>query len=221
MTTPQAVVFDLGKVLLDFDYGIAVGRIQKRCRLSRDELHSLINQSPLLLRYESNRLSTADFFAEVKGLTGFRGDLTEFRGLFSDIFTEIQPMTALHGELRRRGVPTYVFSNTNEMAIDHIRAQFPFFRNFDGYVLSYEHDLLKPDPKLYAVVERLAGRRGADLLYIDDRPENVAGAQARGWQTVLHRTPEQTRSAVIESGLLGEGGPVPASQSSLRNGAKE
>ena len=208
MTTPKAVVFDLGKVLLDFDYGIAIARIQKRCRLSLSELHALIDQSPLLLRYESNALSTAEFFAEVQAASGFCGDLDEFRGLFSDIFTAIGPMEQLHGELHRRGVPTFIFSNTNEIAMAHIRARFPFLRNFDGYVLSYEHNAMKPDPSLYGVVEQTTGQRGPDLLYIDDRPENVAGGQARGWQTILHRTPEGTKAAVIQTGLLGVAPPA-------------
>jgi HAD superfamily hydrolase (TIGR01509 family) len=204
MTTPKAVVFDLGKVLLDFDYGIAIARIQKRCRLSLKELHSLINQSPLLLRYESNSLSTAEFFAEVQAASGFCGNLDEFRSLFSDIFTVIEPMAQLHGELRRRGVPTFIFSNTNELAMGHIRARFSFVRNFDGYVLSYEHNAMKPDPSIYRVVEQTTGQRGPDLLYIDDRSENVTAGQARGWQTILHRRPEETKAAVLRTGLLGD-----------------
>jgi HAD superfamily hydrolase (TIGR01509 family) len=202
MTPPNAVVFDLGKVLLDFDYGIAVARLQERCRLSTRELQALINQSPLLLQYEANRLSTAQFFAEVQAASGFCGSLAEFRESFADIFTAVEPMVDLHRELRARGIPTYVFSNTNEIAVQHIRDRFPFFREFDGYVLSYEHNAMKPDPALYEIVERVACFRGRHLLYIDDRPENIATGFARGWRTTLHTSPERTRAAVIEAGLL-------------------
>jgi HAD superfamily hydrolase (TIGR01509 family) len=202
MMVPKAVVFDLGKVLLDFDYGIVVQRIQQRCRLSVSELQALINQSPLLLRYESNGLSTAQFFAEVQGASGFCGDLQEFRGLFADIFTAIDPMVQLHAALRQTGVPTYVFSNTNEIAIEHIRSRFPFFKNFDGYILSYEHNAMKPAPELYKVVEQTTRLRGPDLLYIDDRAENIETAQQRGWRTILHHSPEQTRQQVLRTGLL-------------------
>ena len=201
---PSAAVFDLGKVLLDFDYGIAIARIQKQCRLSIDELQALINQSPLLYRYETNLLTTAQFFAEVQSASGFCGDLVQFRGLFSDIFSPIEPMIQLHATLRARKVPTYIFSNTNELAIEHIRSRFAFFREFDGYILSYEHSAMKPDAALYDAVERAAGRRGADLLYIDDRPENIATGRERGWHTVLHETPEKTRAAVQASGLLSQ-----------------
>jgi HAD superfamily hydrolase (TIGR01509 family) len=202
MTKPKAVVFDLGKVLLDFDYGIVVRRIQKRCRLSLAELEALINQSPLLLRYESNGLTTAQFFAEIQSASGFGGDLQEFRGMFADIFTPIPPMVQLHAQLRRAGVPTYLFSNTNELAISHIRDRFPFFGDFDGYILSFEHNAMKPAPELYEIVERTSRQRGPDLLYIDDRPENIVTGQQRGWRTILHHSPPQTQAEVLKTGLL-------------------
>jgi HAD superfamily hydrolase (TIGR01509 family) len=105
-------------------------------------------------------------------------------------------MIALHAALRARQFCTYVFSNTNELAVGHIRRAFPFFQDFDGYILSYEHKVMKPDAALYEVVEKLAGLRGPDLLYIDDRPENVATGTARGWRTILHTSPEDTRAWV-------------------------
>ena len=61
---------------------------------------------------------------------------------------------------------------------------------------------MKPDPKIYEALEKLTGRRGAEILYIDDRPENVAGGAARGWQTILHETPEETRAALGNFKLL-------------------
>jgi len=201
MTTPRAVVFDLGKVLLDFNYGIAVRRIQKQCSLSLEQLHALINQSPLLYRYETNLLTTAQFFAEVKAASGYSGDLPQFRQFFADIFSPIEPMIELHRQLRSSGVPTFIFSNTNELAVDHIRARFPFFSQFDGYVLSFEHGVMKPDPRIYEAVEAMIGKHGPDLLYIDDRPENIAAGKERGWQALLHPEPCRTRNAVGKTGL--------------------
>ena len=202
MIVPTAVIFDLGKVLLDFDYGIAIRRIQKQCRLSIQELHALINQSPLLYRYETNLISTPQFFAEIQAASGYTGTLDAFRELFADIFSPIAPMIELQTRLCKAGVSVYVFSNTNELAIEHIRAGFPFFRDFDGYILSYEHNAMKPDAKLYEVVERVTGRQGPELLYIDDRPENIVAGRERGWQTILHEHPDGTRAALVETGVL-------------------
>jgi 2-haloacid dehalogenase len=75
------------------------------------------------------------------------------------------------------------------LAIGHIRRRFPFYSEFVGYVLSHEICVMKPKPESYAAVERKTGHRGVELLYLDDRPENIEGAQLRGWQTILHADP--------------------------------
>jgi len=202
MHIPSVVVFDLGKVLLDFDYVIAARRIAARGQISMAEIAQFINHSPLFYQYESGALTTRQFFDEVCRVTGFRGSLDEFARCFADIFVEIEPMIRMQAELRQRRIPTYVFSNTNELAAEHIRRSFPFYANFDGYILSYEHGAMKPDAQIYEVVERTAGRRGADLLYLDDRPENVAAGAARGWQVILQESPEKSLAAVRKLGLL-------------------
>ena len=201
MPGPKAVVFDLGKVLVDFDYSIAGRRIAARGRVSAKAVQEFIDHSPLLFRFETGQVSREQFFAEVQAATGFRGTIEEFSEFFSDIFTTIEPMVKLNAELRQRGVPTYIFSNTNELAISHIRSRFPFFSQFNDYILSYEHGAMKPDAKLYEVVERTSRLAGSDLLYLDDRQENVAAGVARGWQVIHHQAPEQTQMAMRATGL--------------------
>ena len=200
---PKAVVFDLGKVLLDFDYSITVRGILAYCRMSEGDLQKLINQSPLLFQYETGSLSTEQFFAEVQTAAGFRGNLTQFSDLFGDIFEPIQPMIQLHAELRSRGVPTFIFSNTNELAIRHIRKRYSFFAQFDGYILSYEHGAMKPDAKLYEVVERVSRRKGAEILYLDDRPENIEEGTARRWQSILHQISGPEQNCYRKNGGVG------------------
>jgi HAD superfamily hydrolase (TIGR01509 family) len=147
-------------------------------------------------------VTTEQFYNEIRNVTGFRGNLAEFGDCFADIFVAIEPMVQLQAALRQKGLAAYVFSNTNELAAEHIQRNFPFYANFDGYILSYEQGAMKPDAKLYEVVERKSGRRSADLLYLDDRPENVVAGAARGWQVILHESPEKSRAAVQKLGLL-------------------
>jgi glucose-1-phosphatase len=196
MSAP-VVVFDLGKVLVDFDYSIAVSRIAERSRLPPTGVERFFFHSPLLVDYESGRLTRQEFFEKARQATGFQGTLEEFGDFFADIFTEIPMMIKLHAGLRQRNIPTYIFSNTNDLAVEHIRRNFPFFRNFDGYIYSYEVGAMKPEAKIYEALETLAGKRGAEIIYLDDRPENVTGGAARGWHAILHETPEKTR-AVLE-----------------------
>jgi len=201
-TKPEVVVFDLGKVLVDFDYGIAAAKIAAKGKSTSDEVNHFIAQSPLLFRYETGLITKQDFYAEVCKTTGYCGDLEEFASHFSDIFTPIEPMVSLQAELRRRGTPTYIFSNTNDLAIGHIRKNFPFFANFDGYIFSYEHGAMKPDEKIYQVVEDMSGKRSSAILYLDDRLENVEAGARRGWQTILQESPEKSMADIRRLGLL-------------------
>jgi len=196
------VVFDLGKVLVDFDYSIAARKVAARSTKSLQDLASFLSASPLLIQYESGVVNRQQFFEQIRDAVGFQGGLAEFGGYFADIFTEIPPMIALHTELRQRGVPTYIFSNTNDLAVEHVERNFPFFKNFDGYIYSCEVGAMKPDAKIYAAMEKLCGRSGADIIYLDDRSENVQAGLARGWQAFLHETPEKTRAVVVKLGLL-------------------
>ena len=200
--TIHAIVFDLGKVLVDFDYSIATRRIATRAKIAPKELGQSLLEGTLLLNYELGLLTTEQFYQTVCETTGFCGSLDEFGAMFGDIFTPIDPMIRLHAALRQRGFATYIFSNTNELAVRHIRRNFPFFTSFAGHIFSYEHGAMKPDPKLYQVVETQSGCQGAGLLYVDDRPENIAAGAARGWQVILQETPEKTEQAVRTLGLL-------------------
>ncbi len=200
---PQIVVFDLGKVLVDFDYSIAGRRIASQSNLSAAEVQNYLDHSPLLYRYETGLMTRQEFFETVRDHTGFRGSLVEFGSFFADIFTEMPEMTALHAALRRQGIPTYIFSNTNDLAIEHIRRAFPFFANFDGYILSYEVGAMKPAAKIYEALEAMTGKRGAQLVYLDDRQENIDAGAARGWQVILQTEPAKSRAAIEALGLLG------------------
>lgn len=199
---PEVVVFDLGKVLVDFDYSIAARRIARQGRVDAAAVQRFIDQSPLLFRYETGLITRREFFSEVVRETGFGGTLAEFATFFADVFSPIEPMIAMQSALRQAGVPTFIFSNTNDLAIAHIRANFPFFSGFDAYVLSYEHQAMKPQAKLYEVVENTTKRTGAAILYLDDRMENIEAGCERGWQTIHHAEPGPTIARVREFGLL-------------------
>lgn len=202
MNTPEAAVFDLGKVLVDFDYSIAARRIAARSTKPPADVQHFIDHSPLLYRYETGLITRQEFFNEIVRTTGFQGGIEEFGQFFADIFSEMPPMIEMHARLRAHGVPTFIFSNTNDLAIAHIRRNFPFFANFDAYVFSYEHGAMKPTAKLYEVVEHVTGRKGGQILYLDDRLENAEAGVARGWNVIHHQTPEASIARVEELGLL-------------------
>jgi FMN phosphatase YigB (HAD superfamily) len=196
--TPNAVVFDLGKVLLDFDYSAPAKRLAARSTINETQLYELVAASNAMADYEAGLITTEAFYKCIQKGSGFTGDLQEFSAIFSDIFTPIHDMIALHSRIREIGLPTFIFSNTNELAVRHVRETYPFFADFSGYVFSFEEKSMKPAAPVYEAVEKMTGCSGSELLYIDDRPENADAGAARGWRTVQHVSPEETRRRVRE-----------------------
>ncbi|HTD85838.1 MAG TPA: HAD family phosphatase [Candidatus Binatia bacterium] len=190
--SPRIVVFDLGKVLVDFDYRIAARNLAALSKVPAPHMQEIIEKSRLLVEFETGLTNRDQFFRNVCEATGYCGDQSKFNVLFADIFTAIEPMIEFHAGLRKSGIPTYIFSNTNDLAVTHIRSRFPFFSNFDGYVYSYEHGAMKPQRKIYEVVERTTRMSGPEICYIDDRLENAEAGKAMGWQTIWHKSPEDT-----------------------------
>lgn len=201
MTKPRIVVFDLGKVLVDFDFGIADVNLARHTASSPAEIHRAMHDSGLLLRYESGEITTREFYDELRAAAGLKCTLAEFAECFGGIFTPIPEMIEFHRQLRQNQVPTFIFSNTNELAVAWIRQRFPFFANFQGYIYSYEHQAMKPQERLYEVIEHASGGKSTDILYFDDRPENIATGAARGWHAVMHEQPHKSIAAARALGF--------------------
>ena len=94
-------------------------------------------------------------------------------------------------ELKARGVPTACLSNTNPahwrlMYDPRSPAYFPLDR-LDHQFASQVIKARKPDPAIYAFVERATGHDPREIVFFDDRPENVDAAVARGWQAHVVR----------------------------------
>src|SRR5215469_7828764 len=109
----SVLVFDLGKVLVDFDYSIAAKRIVQQCKPAPDPATFFSKHASVLTNYEMGKLSTEQFFNQIRAASGFCGTQAEFNTSFADIFTPIQEMIDLHAELKKTKLPTYIFSNTN------------------------------------------------------------------------------------------------------------
>ncbi|MFM2295169.1 MAG: hypothetical protein RLZZ350_1582 [Verrucomicrobiota bacterium] len=202
MKKPTTVIFDLGGVFVNFDYGIAARAIAAQSAVTAAQVRELIDHSPLLRRYETGSISTGEFFDEVVAATGFRRPLLEFTKHFNSIFWLVPETVALNRELRLRGVPTFALSNTNPLAYAALRAEYDFFKDFDGIVVSHLARVMKPDAGIYELTEKLCGKTGADLVFIDDRADNCAAAAARGWQVIQHTSPAATRAELVRLGLL-------------------
>jgi HAD superfamily hydrolase (TIGR01509 family) len=200
MNSIPVVVFDLGKVLLDFDYTRVFRRFSDAGGPAPDTVRQVLMESSLLAEYESGQLDSAAFYRRLRSELSLTLDYAAFRASFADIFSPIPEMIAAQANLRARGVPTFVLSNTNEIAVSHIRERYPFFHRFDGYALSHEVGAMKPATPIYEALEARARRTGSDLVYLDDLELNVAAAIARGWRALVHTSPQTSLEFLRDAG---------------------
>ena len=188
---PKVVVFDLGKVLVDFNYSIAVRRFADRSEAGLERVQELVN-SPIQFDYESGLITTDEFFAAVRDGAGFRGNRAEFVEIFADIFSPMERMIPFFDRVKVAGIPTCVFSNTNEIAIGHIRDRFSFYSRFDGYVLSFEEKGMKPGEPIYRVVEQRTGEsetRSSTSMTGRKTSRPVSGLAGRRFCSRTRRSP--------------------------------
>jgi putative hydrolase of the HAD superfamily len=83
-----------------------------------------------------------------------------------------------------------------------VMAEQPVARFFEHLAFSCYLGSVKPEPECYRAVLAMLGARPADVVFIDDRPENVAGASAVGIHGVHFTTPEALRTALAGRGIL-------------------
>lgn len=114
----------------------------------------------------------------------------------------IQPTVDILGALKQRGYALYGLSNWAAETFYRIRSRFPFFEWLDAIVLSGEERMIKPDPRIYAVMLDKIGRPASECLFIDDSPANIAVAKQLGFNTIHFTSSEQLADELIKRGLL-------------------
>src|SRR5262249_42173272 len=126
----DAIIFDIGNVLLRFDFNLAVMKLTAHCTHAGEQILALIE--PVKLAYEAGRMERADFQAEVRAILTYTGTDEHFVAAWEDIFTENNLMVELVRRLHGR-MPLYLLSNTNDIHVDFIFRRYPFFGHFtDG-----------------------------------------------------------------------------------------
>ena len=200
MNPIATVIFDLGNVLLPFDWGQARKRMSTATGCSRREVEDYFVKTPFLGQLEIGQLTAQQFFEIVARDLRFRGSRTEFDEILSNIFTiddaMIRLTQALKGVYRR-----FILSNTIPQHIEYVFAKYPVLRDFDGHILSYEVGLMKPDRRIYERTVQQFGIVAERAVFIDDLPANIAGAQAIGLPAIQHKSFIKTRRELTRLGI--------------------
>jgi 2-haloacid dehalogenase len=197
----DAVVFDLGGVLLDWDPRY---------------LYRKLIDDPAQLADFLDRVCTGDWHrAHDLGATTLEScrELAREYPEHADLIMawaergeemiagQIDGTVEVLAELSRAGVPCFALSNMEAETFPLRRDRFAFMRYFDGYVISGIEGVAKPDPAIFELLLTRHGLDPARTAFIDDNPDNIAAAEQLGVRVIPFGDPDQVRGELRALGL--------------------
>jgi FMN phosphatase YigB (HAD superfamily) len=197
----KAVIFDLGRVIVPFDFDLGYKRLEPLCGIPAAEIPARIAATGLVQLFESGGIEPRDFARELSRSLNLDTPYENFREIWSSIFL---PETLI-GEAMLRGIARnyrlLLLSNTNAIHFEMIRENYPLLRHFHSYVLSYEAGAMKPLPAIYLRAIEEAGCMAEECFFTDDIPAYVEGARAQGIDAVQFESAAQIEVELHKRGV--------------------
>lgn len=190
-------LFDIGNVILKFDFALAAARIAEDSEVDESEI--LPRLTPMHVDLETGRLSPDEFLSRAAEAIGFSGSSDRLRLAFQEIFTLNAPLVDWIAELDEAGHPLYLLSNTSDLHVPYFTREYAHvFDRFHGAIYSHEAGCMKPDADIFQQAIDTFGFDPAKTLYLDDLADNVAAASQAGFRALLydHADHEGTRRQV-------------------------
>jgi len=178
------VIFDLGKVLVDYNFDLFYEKIGYKPK--SDEWDS---NDELILQFEMGKFSAEEF--HLRMMKNFKLDISfeDFKAAWCGIFPNTTPLAHFAAELVLQ-YNVYVFSNTDELHYPHVREKFPELEFIgENEMLSYELGAIKPDKVSFLKAIALFNLNPAECLFIDDNIDNVTAAKQFGMDALLCSNP--------------------------------
>ncbi len=199
--TISAVVFDIGRVLIEWEperfYDRTIGEPRRHALFKEVDIHAA--------NLDVDR--GHPFRETIYGLADQHPKWAEEIKLWHDRWLEMASPEIPHSvrllrALRAKGIPVYALTNFGVETFVIAQTHYPFLREFDQAFVSGHLRCIKPDAEIYAHLEEGTGKAPSELLFTDDRPENIAAAAVRGWKTHLFDTPDTWAARLVAEGLL-------------------
>ena len=200
MSGIDAIIFDLGGVLVHLDEAHALERFAARTGRTVADISDYLRRTSHATEFALGKLTRRRFYRVVAKDLNFDGSYEEFAQVWSEIFSPIEPMVALAESLRTQ-LPRVILSNTNPFHIDYVVEHYPWINDFDAQVLSYEVGLLKPDAAIYELTLRQCGLQAPRAVFIDDLAANVEAARRVGIHGIHYQNVDQVRSELTKLGV--------------------
>ncbi len=180
----SAVVFDLGNVLIPFDYSIIINRLNKIESGLGDKFYNRYKENYHVHReFESWKMSTEEFIKIMLEWLEHKVTREEFCEIYSNIFTVNEDVAALLPEIKKK-YKLVLLSNTNYIHQKYGWEKYEFLKHFDKLVLSHEAGAIKPEEKIYRTVEAFTQLPSEEHIFIDDIEEYINGAKQIGWDGI-------------------------------------
>jgi FMN phosphatase YigB (HAD superfamily) len=198
----KTIIFDLGKVIVPFDFKRAYAQFEARCGIPAAEIPVRLVDTGLYRRFESGLIQPHAFVEEISGHLGMQVEYEEFCGIWTSIFL---PETLLSEEFLAMLADRYrlvLLSNTNIIHFKMVLASYPIMRHFNELVLSYEVGLMKPAPGIYRKAVDAARCSAQECFFTDDILENVEGARAEGIDAVQFLSASQLEEEMRKRALI-------------------
>jgi putative hydrolase of the HAD superfamily len=198
----DALLFDLGRVVLDIDFSKAIAIWAADAGCAPAELLSRFVRDEAYRQHEMGLISDADYFATLRASLDVTLSDDRFLEGWNAIFTGEMPDIAALLVRARNHLPLYAFSNTNAAHVAHFSKTYAdVLGHFREVYLSSTIGLRKPDKAAYEHVVNAIGVPATRILFFDDSAENVEGARACGLQAVHVKSSEDVADALAALGI--------------------
>jgi len=180
----SAIVFDLGQVLVRFDYKHFVEKVNKHKAGIGEQFLELYKKNYDVHRdFEKGLISEKDFIAQMLEYLEHIIDEETFCRYWADIFSFNENVIALLPDLKKN-YKLYLVSNTNSIHKKYGYQDYEFLKLFDYLFLSHEIKFIKPEEEIYRAVENVSGFPSEEHIFIDDILEYVDAAKNIGWDGI-------------------------------------
>ncbi|MDP5010762.1 MAG: HAD family phosphatase [Crocinitomicaceae bacterium] len=196
MNSFDAVIFDLGGVIINLDYQKTISAFHELGMTNFEQVYSQMAQSDLFDSYETGKISTQHFINLLLPHLPFGTSPNKVVAAWNAMILDVPlKKIALLADLKK-SLPTFLLSNTNDLHIQKVRDEWKkvtdsaMEESFHKMYLSHEIKHRKPTSQAFSYVLEENGLEAARTIFIDDTLQHIVGAKSIGLQTLHLTNPE-------------------------------